>query len=384
MSEILEEFEEEIEKRESRSVSFYLKIFSLLVVVVGFGIYVGDMLFGKSSLDVLLNLQSDKQILQQSVENLKKYFPVRSLLRTIAWVKAVDGVSFDIYPGETFGLVGESGCGKTTTGRTILRLIQPTSGRILFQGKDVTKLKGKELLWFRRHAQIMFQDPYSSLDPRQTVFNTIMEPVKFHGIKVDDPEEFVIKLLESVGLNEMHLYRYPHEFSGGQRQRIALAKILALRPDFVVLDEPTSALDVSVQANILNTLKELQKDYGFSYLFISHDLGVVKYMSHRMGVMYLGKLVEVGPSTKIFENPLHPYTQMLLSAIPVPDPEIARELKAKRKMVKGEPPSPINPPAGCRFHPRCPFAKDICRREEPPFVKVEDDYYVACWLYAKS
>ncbi|WP_461864656.1 ABC transporter ATP-binding protein [Thermococcus sp.] len=319
-----------------------------------------------------------------SVENLKKYFPVRSLLRTIAWVKAVDGVSFDIYPGETFGLVGESGCGKTTTGRTILRLIQPTSGRILFQGKDVTKLKGKELLWFRRHAQIMFQDPYSSLDPRQTVFNTIMEPVKFHGIKVDDPEEFVIKLLESVGLNEMHLYRYPHEFSGGQRQRIALAKILALRPDFVVLDEPTSALDVSVQANILNTLKELQKDYGFSYLFISHDLGVVKYMSHRMGVMYLGKLVEVGPSTKIFENPLHPYTQMLLSAIPVPDPEIARELKAKRKMVKGEPPSPINPPAGCRFHPRCPFAKDICRREEPPFVKVEDDHYVACWLYAKS
>ncbi|WP_297536334.1 ABC transporter ATP-binding protein, partial [Thermococcus sp.] len=237
------------------------------------------------------------------VENLKKYFPVRSLLRTVAWVKAVDGISFEIMPGETFGLVGESGCGKTTTGRTILRLIEPTDGKITFMGKDVTKLKGKELLWFRRHAQIMFQDPYSSLDPRQTVFNIIMEPVKFHGIEVDDPEEFVIRLLESVGLNEMHLYRYPHEFSGGQRQRIALAKILALQPDFVVLDEPTSALDVSVQANILNTLKDLQKKHGFSYLFISHDLGVVKYMSHRMGVMYLGKLVEVGPAEKIFDNP---------------------------------------------------------------------------------
>ncbi len=317
------------------------------------------------------------------VENLKKYFPVKSLLRTIAWVKAVDGVSFDIYPGETFGLVGESGCGKTTTGRTILRLIQPTSGRVLFGGRDVTKLKGKDLLWFRKHAQIMFQDPYSSLDPRQTVFNTIMEPVKFHGITVDDPEEFVINLLESVGLNEMHLYRYPHEFSGGQRQRIALAKILALKPDFVVLDEPTSALDVSVQANILNTLKGLQKKYGFSYLFISHDLGVVKYMSHRMGVMYLGKLVEVGPAKRIFENPLHPYTQMLLSAIPVPDPELART--KKRMEVKGEPPSPINPPKGCRFHPRCPLAKaGLCDGKEPPLIEVENDHYVACWLYEKS
>ena len=317
------------------------------------------------------------------VENLKKYFPVKSLLRTIAWVKAVDGVSFEIYPGETFGLVGESGCGKTTTGRTILRLIKPTSGRMIFGGRDVTKLKGKDLMWFRRHAQIMFQDPYSSLDPRQTVFNTIMEPVKFHGITVDNPEDFVIRLLESVGLNEMHLYRYPHEFSGGQRQRIALAKILALKPDFVVLDEPTSALDVSVQANILNTLKGLQKKYGFSYLFISHDLGVVKYMSHRMGVMYLGRLVEVGPSKKIFENPLHPYTQMLLSAIPVPDPELART--KKRMEVKGEPPSPINPPKGCRFHPRCPLAKaGLCDGKEPPLIEVENDHYVACWLYEKS
>ena len=318
------------------------------------------------------------------VKHLKKYFPVKGLFLTKGWVKAVDDISFEIYKGETFGLVGESGCGKTTTGRTILRLIEPTAGEILFEGKNVMELKGDELKWFRRKAQIMFQDPYSSLNPRQTVFEIIMEPVRFHGIEVDDPEEFVVNLLKSVGLNEMHLYRYPHEFSGGQRQRIALARIMALKPEFIVLDEPTSALDVSVQANILNTLKDLQEKHGFTYLFISHDLGVVKYMSHRMGVMYLGKLVEVGPADKIFENPLHPYTQMLLSAIPVPDPEMAKELKAKRKIVKGEPPSPINPPAGCRFHPRCPFAKDVCKKEEPPMVEVEKDHYVACWLYAKS
>ncbi|WP_324736545.1 ABC transporter ATP-binding protein [Thermococcus sp. SY098] len=318
------------------------------------------------------------------VKHLKKYFPVKGLFFTKGWVKAVDDISFEIYKGETFGLVGESGCGKTTTGRTILRLIEPTAGEILFEGKNVMELKGDELKWFRRKAQIMFQDPYSSLNPRQTVFEIIMEPVRFHGIEVDDPEEFVVNLLKSVGLNEMHLYRYPHEFSGGQRQRIALARIMALKPEFIVLDEPTSALDVSVQANILNTLKDLQDKHGFTYLFISHDLGVVKYMSHRMGVMYLGKLVEVGPADKIFENPLHPYTQMLLSAIPVPDPEMAKELRAKRKIVRGEPPSPINPPAGCRFHPRCPFAKDVCRKEEPPMVEVERDHHVACWLYAKS
>lgn len=319
------------------------------------------------------------------VENLKKYFPVRGLFRTIGYVKAVDGISFEINRGETFGLVGESGCGKTTTGRTILRLIEPTSGKIIFDGKDVTTIKGDEMKEFRRRAQIMFQDPYSSLNPRQTVFEVIMEPVRFHGIPVDDPEEFVIDLLESVGLNEMHLYRYPHEFSGGQRQRIALARLLALKPEFIVLDEPTSALDVSVQANILNMLKDLQKKYGFTYLFISHDLGVVKYMSHRMGVMYLGKLVEVGPAEKIFENPLHPYTQMLLSAIPVPDPDLARELKKKRARIEGEPPSPINPPEGCHFHPRCPFAKaGLCDKKEPPLVEVEKDHYVACWFYAKS
>ncbi|ALV62960.1 Dipeptide transport ATP-binding protein DppF [Thermococcus sp. 2319x1] len=318
------------------------------------------------------------------VKHLKKYFPVKGLFFTKGYVKAVDDISFEIYRGETFGLVGESGCGKTTTGRTILRLIEPTSGEIIFKGKNVIELKGDELQQFRREAQIMFQDPYSSLNPRQTVFEIIMEPVRFHGIHVDDPEEFVIRLLESVGLNEMHLYRYPHEFSGGQRQRIALARLLALRPEFIVLDEPTSALDVSVQANILNTLKDLQQEFGFTYLFISHDLGVVKYMSHRMGVMYLGKLVEVGPAERIFENPLHPYTQFLLSSIPVPDPELARELKAKRQKITGEPPSPINPPSGCRFHPRCPYAKEICKKEEPPLVEVEQDHYVACWLYSKA
>ncbi|ASI98946.1 ABC transporter ATP-binding protein [Thermococcus celer] len=319
------------------------------------------------------------------VKHLKKYFPIRGLLRTEGYVKAVDDVSFTISRGETFGLVGESGCGKTTTGRTILRLIEPTDGQILFQGRDVTKLKGDEMKWFRRKAQIMFQDPYSSLNPRQTVFEIIMEPVRFHGIEVDDPEEFVVRLLESVGLNEMHLYRYPHEFSGGQRQRIALARLMALKPEFIVLDEPTSALDVSVQANILNTMKDLQRKFGFTYLFISHDLGVVRYMSHRIGVMYLGKLVEVGPSRKVFENPLHPYTRFLLSALPVPDPELARELKKKRMKVEGEPPSPINPPKGCRFHPRCPYAKKgLCDEKEPPLIEVEKDHYVACWLYGKA
>ena len=316
------------------------------------------------------------------VKDLKKYFPVKGVFLTKGWVKAVDGVSFDVRKGETLGLVGESGCGKSTTGRLVLRLIEPTSGKILFEGKDVTKIKGKDLLEFRRKAQIMFQDPYSSLNPRFTVFQIIMEPVRLYKIKVDDPEDFVVSLLESVGLTKFHLYRFPHEFSGGQRQRIALARLLAIRPEFIVLDEPTSALDVSVQAQILNMLKEFQVKEHFTYLFISHDLAVVKYMSHRIAVMYLGKIVEVAQSDVLFEKPLHPYTQMLLSAIPVPDPEYAA--KKPEAKIMGETPSPINPPPGCRFHPRCPHVMDVCSREEPPMIEVEPGHQVACWLYAKK
>ncbi len=301
------------------------------------------------------------------VKHLKKYFPIRGgLLRTEGYVKAVDDVSFTISRGgETFGLVGgESGCGKTTTGRTILRLIEPTDGQILFQGRDVTKLKGDEMKWFRRKAQIMFQDPYSSLNPRQTVFEIIMEPVRFHGIEVDDPEEFVVRLLESVGLNEMHLYRYPHEFSGGQRQRIALARLMALKPEFIVLDEPTSALDVSVQANILNTMKDLQRKFGFTYLFISHDLGVVRYMSHRIGVMYLGKLVEVGPSRKVFENPLHPYTRFLLSALPVPDPRAGPGAKEKAHEGRGRTTESHKPAEGMPLPPEVSLRQEGTLRRE--------------------
>ncbi len=312
------------------------------------------------------------------VKNLVKYFPIKGLLFTKGYVKAVDGVNFWIDRGETFGLVGESGCGKTTLGRTILRLIEPDSGQIFFEGRDVSKMKGKELMWFRKKAQIVFQDPYSSLNPRKAVFQIVMEPVRHHGIDVPDPEGFVIELLEKVGMNETHLYRYPHEFSGGQRQRIALARILSVNPEFVVLDEPTSALDVSVQATILNMLKDIQREFNLTFLFISHDLAVVEYMSHRIGVMYLGKLVEIGDSWEVFSEPMHPYTKALFSAIPVPDPGYER--KKKVEIIKGEPPSPVNPPTGCRFHPRCKHAMDICKEKEPELKDI-GGRFVACWLY---
>jgi len=314
-----------------------------------------------------------------SVRNLKKYFPVRRFLFAKDYVKAVDGVTFDIYEGEMFGVVGESGCGKTTLGRTILLLIPPTEGEIYFRGENILEYDKERLIEFRRKAQIVFQDPYSSLDPRQTIFDIIIEGPRYHGMDVGDPEEFVVSLLRKVGLEEYHLYRYPHEFSGGQKQRIAIARALAMNPEFIVFDEPTSALDVSVQASILNMIKHLQREYNLTGMFISHDLAVVKFMSQRIGVMYVGKMVEIGGSEELFEEQLHPYTKALFSAIPIPNPRVTR---AKKKLiVKGEPPSPIHLPKGCRFYPRCPYAMPICRTKEPDLIEVEKDRYVACWLY---
>ncbi len=314
------------------------------------------------------------------VNHLVKHFPVRSglLQRVSAWVQAVDDVSFFINEGETFGLVGESGCGKTTVGRAILRLIPATSGEVLFQGQNLFALSDSEIKRMRANMQIIFQDPYSSLDPRMPIGESIAEGLRIHTDK--SPQErydIVVEMLSRVGMRAEHARRYPHEFSGGQRQRIGIARALTLQPKFIVCDEPVSALDVSIQAQVLNILRELQRDFGLTYLFIAHNLSVVEHFSERVGVMYLGKMVEMAPRAALFSNPLHPYTQALMSAIPVPDPAYKR----RRIILEGDVPSPLNPPSGCRFHTRCPLAFDLCSQVEPPFKDYGGGHFAAChWL----
>jgi len=313
------------------------------------------------------------------VESLKKHFPVTGgvMKKTVGYVYAVDGVSFDVPQGQTVGLVGESGCGKTTVGRCILRLINPTDGRIFFENEDISQWKGEKLRQLRREMQIVFQDPYASLNPRWTIKDIVGEPLLIHGpAKRQALYQIVLESLMRVGLSEDHMNRFPHEFSGGQRQRICIAKALTLRPKFMVLDEPTSSLDVSVQAQVLNILKDLQAELGLTYLFISHNLSVIRHMSDTIGVMYLGEIVEIGSKSDLFKEQLHPYTEALFAAIPIPDPEVARE----RKILTGEVPNPTNPPKGCRFHPRCEHAKDKCREVRPTLVDVGSGRRVACHI----
>ena len=313
------------------------------------------------------------------VRNLKKYFPIRGrmLSRVTDYVQAVDGVSFSIGRGETFGLVGESGCGKTTTGRAVLRLIEPDGGEIEFDGVDLRKLGSAALRTRRRDMQIIFQDPYASLNPRMPVRSIVGEPFAIHGTASGtERERRVAELLETVGLDPGVGGRYPHEFSGGQRQRIGIARALAMKPKLIVADEPVSALDVSIQAQIINLLADLQKQFGLTYLFISHGIPVIEHISNRIGVMYLGKLVEVGTSAEICTAPKHPYTKALLSAVPVPEPGRKRE----RIILKGDVPTPINPPSGCRFHTRCPIVEDRCRTDEPPLRRLADGRLSACHL----
>lgn len=310
-----------------------------------------------------------------SARNIKKYFDVKG-----GKLKAVDGISFDIYPQETFGLVGESGCGKSTAGRTIVRLYEPTDGELIFNGQNIYDLPRKEMQEVRRNFQMIFQDPYASLNPRMTVEDIVAEPLDIYQTYKNRTErsDRVIELLRLVGLNDEHAMRFPHEFSGGQRQRVGIARSLALNPKFIVCDEPISALDVSIQAQVVNLLKDLQKDLGLTYMFIAHDLSMVRYISDRVGVMYLGHMMELAKSDELYSNPLHPYTKALLSAIPIPDPEIQKN--RKRIMLEGDVPSPINPKEGCRFVDRCHYAVDKCRKETPVFEEKSENHFAACHI----
>ncbi len=319
-----------------------------------------------------------------SVQELKMHFPITRgiiLQRQVGSIKAVDGITFELMRGETLGLVGESGCGKSTTGRAILQLYEPTAGEVVFEGQDLTKINSGDLRRMRRRMQMIFQDPYASLNPRMTVGSIVGEPLEVHKIGGNrrEQQQRVQELLEIVGLNPYFINRYPHEFSGGQRQRIGVARALAVNPSFIVCDEPISALDVSIQAQVINLLEDLQRELGLTYLFIAHDLSVVRHISDRIAVMYLGKIVELAGREELYENPMHPYTQALLSAVPIPDPQI--EKKRQRIILEGDVPSPAEPPTGCNFNTRCPQAMDVCHQYEPVFTDLGDGHHVACFLY---
>lgn len=323
---------------------------------------------------------SDKLL---QVEHLKQYFPAGGMGKNRKFVKAVDDVSFFVNKGETLGLVGESGCGKTTTGRSILRLYEPTGGKITFDGKVILDVENKvkvDMLPYRQKMQMVFQDPYASLDPRMTVGDIVGEAIDIHKLAANKKERHdrIISMLEKVGLNSEHANRYPHEFSGGQRQRVGIARALAVNPQFIVCDEPISALDVSIQSQVVNMLEDMQHEMGLTYLFIAHDLSVVRHISHRIGVMYLGTMVELAESYELNRHPLHPYTKTLLSAVPVPDPQVSRS--RQRIVLEGDIPSPMNPPSGCRFHTRCPYATEKCKQVVPTFKEYEKGHWVACHL----
>lgn len=317
------------------------------------------------------------------VKGLKKYFPVKKglLAKTVGYVKAVDDVSFHVNEGETLGIVGESGCGKSTTGRMLMRLLDPTEGTVEFDGKELTALSSEEMRKTRRDIQMVFQDPYASLNPRHTIERILSEPLLVHGVKSSkERKEKVHQFLEIVGLSAYHAKRYPHQFSGGQRQRIGIARALMTNPKLIIADEPVSALDVSIQAQVLNLMQDLQKEFNLTYIFIAHDLGVVRHISDRVGVMYLGKMVEVAESEALYAKPLHPYTQALLSAVPVPDPDYSKE----EVLLEGDMPNPANPPTGCTFHTRCPFKMDICSQVVPQLTELEEGHSVACHLYNEA